>query len=123
MRTITDHKCSDLNKAINVTPMDQPGVGGASHYYRLELPQTMSPPKVCDIHFQLGAIKEVGDFNGFTQEALLAVIIDRMRSFQAGPFSCRENAIALTHLETAMLWMHKRTLDREARGVEGTHQK
>jgi len=27
--------------------------------------------------------------------------------------------VALTHIETAQLWLHKRTLDRMARGVEG----
>ena len=31
-----------------------------------------------------------------------------------------ENAIALTHLEDALMWLQKRTRDRLARGVEGT---
>lgn len=56
-------------------------------------------------------------------EALLAVIIDRLQCFQAGPYACRENAIALTKLEEAMMWLQKRTRDRLARGVEGTHEK
>lgn len=64
----------------------------------------------------------VGDsgFNGISNEALLAVIIDRMRGFQSGEFKCRENAIALTHLEDAMHWLQHRTRHRVARGVEGT---
>jgi hypothetical protein len=32
-----------------------------------------------------------------------------------------EGVIALTHLETALLWLQKRTADREEREVEGTH--
>jgi len=58
-----------------------------------------------------------------SQEALLAVIIDRLQCFQAGPYKCRENAIALTHLEDAMHWLQHRTRERMARGVEGTMQK
>jgi hypothetical protein len=34
-------------------------------------------------------------------------------------FSCRENAIALTKIQEAMMWLQKRTRDRVARGVEG----
>lgn len=73
------------------------------------------------IRFQAGPIKEAG-VNGVTGEALIAIQIDRLRSFQAGPYACRENAIALTHLETAQMWLQKRTRERQARGVEGTHK-
>ena len=76
----------------------------------------------CQISFQNGPIKEFG-VNGITQEALIAVCIDRLRSFQNGDFRCRENAIALTYLEEVLLWLQKRTRDRLARGVEGTNQK
>ena len=57
------------------------------------------------------------------EEALLAIVIDRLRSFQKGPFSCRENAIALTHCEEALMWLQRRTVERIKRGVEGTHTK
>lgn len=50
-----------------------------------------------------------------------AIVIDRLRSFQSGPFSCRENALALTKCEEAMQWLHSRTLERMRRGVEGTN--
>lgn len=52
--------------------------------------------------------------NGITSESLLAVVIDRLQGFQAQGMACRENAIALTHLETAMLWLHQRTRERQA---------
>jgi hypothetical protein len=70
------------------------------------------------LSFQNGPINEVG-VNGITQEVLLAVVADRLRSFQAGPFACRENALALTKVEEAMHWLQKRTMDRMRRGVEG----
>jgi hypothetical protein len=76
---------------------------------------------VTRIAFQNGPIKEFGS-NGLTQEALFAIIIDRLEGFQTGKFSCRENAVALTHTDTALLWLKKRTFDRLARSVEGTTQ-
>ena len=56
--------------------------------------------------------------NGTTNEEVLRVLIDRMNYLNA-KFPCRENAITITHLDTALLWMEKRTNDRKARSVEG----
>ena len=64
-----------------------------------------------------------GCVNGVTQEALLAIVIDRLRSFQAGPFACDENGEALDYCGYALAALQKRTLARIARGVEGTTQK
>jgi hypothetical protein len=60
--------------------------------------------------------------DGTTNEEVLAVLIDRIQ-FLNSKFPCRENAIALTHIETALLWLNKRTADRKARGVEGKAEK
>ena len=60
--------------------------------------------------------------DGTTNEDVLRVLIDRLGTMQA-KFPCRENAIVVTHLETALLWLEKRTADRKARGVEGKHLK
>lgn len=54
--------------------------------------------------------------DGTTNEELIGVIIDRMNYLQA-KFPCRENAIAITHLDTALLWLEKRTNDRIKRNV------
>lgn len=129
MRKITDHKVNGLNDALEVTAIGEPGPGGANHHYELrlqtgirELPDGSSVPVVSfwPITFQNGPIASPADFNGITNEALLAVLIDRMRGFQSGPFACRENALALTKLEEAMMWLQFRTRARMARGVEGT---
>ena len=57
--------------------------------------------------------------NGITQEALLAIVIDRLRSFQAGPFPTDENEDALIHCQEALNFLKLRTKKRLARGVEG----
>ncbi len=71
-----------------------------------------------EIPFQVGTIKSVG-INGVSNEALLAILMDRLEGFQKGQFPCPENAQALTKLEEAGLWLHKRTMNRTTRGVEG----
>jgi hypothetical protein len=59
--------------------------------------------------------------NGVSNEALLAIVEDRLQGFQSGPFACRENAVALTKLQESMMWLQKRTRERMARNVEGTN--
>lgn len=72
------------------------------------------------IHFQEGPIKECG-VNGVCNEDLLIMVIRRLEGLQNSEFKCRENACAITKLEEALLWLRKRTMGRENRGVEGTH--
>lgn len=122
MREIYDHKVNPANDRLSIVAVDEPGAGGANHVYHVNLPVDA---KVTDtttvISFQNGPIAEAG-INGLTQEVLLAIIADRLRSFQAGKFACRENALALTKIEEAQHWLHSRTLARMQRGVEGTHK-
>lgn len=42
-------------------------------------------------------------------------------TWSPGKFRCRQNALAITHLEEALHWCQDRTAEREGRGVEGTH--
>lgn len=65
-----------------------------------------------------GVLFTVND--GTTNEELIEVLLNRLAHLQ-GNFPCRENAIALTHLETALLFLKRRTELRNARGVEGKH--
>lgn len=71
----------------------------------------------------LGRGEERIGANGAQVEDVLQAAIGRLQHFQSSKFGCRENAVALTHLETALLWLQKRSADREERGVEGTYQK
>lgn len=119
MRKITDHIVNPANDRIGISVLDQPGAGGANHHYAVDVDGSENG---LDVRFQNGPIAENG-VNGVTQEVLLAIVIDRLRCFQAGPFACRENAIALTKTEEALHWLQSRTRERMARNVEGTHQK
>jgi hypothetical protein len=61
-------------------------------------------------------LKTVSD--GTTNEELIEMLLDRMNYLQS-KFPCRENAIAITKLDEALLWLNKRTSDRVKRNVEG----
>ena len=74
---------------------------------------------VTHVHFQKGPIKENG-VNGCHNEDLIAIVIDRLMDFQASPYHCRENGLAITKLEEALHWLRHRTNGRIQRGVEGT---
>ena len=66
---------------------------------------------------QNGPIGEVG-VNGCQVDTLIyaaKAIIEGLNK----KFPCRENAVALTKLDEAIMWLEKRTADREKRGVEG----
>lgn len=122
MRELTAHKVDDINKDLSIIVTDDPGHGGANHVYSIEKHDPCDPTghnswKVI-LKFQSGPIKEHG-VNGITEGALLEIIADRLRSFQAGEHGCRENAIAILNIETAQLWLHKRTLNSLTRVGDG----
>lgn len=101
--------------------MEKDYVYNAPHNFIVR--DTSNPENVlANIHFQTGPIKECG-VNGVMNEDLIAMVITRLQSFQNSEFSCRENAMAITKLEEALLWLRKRTMGREKRGVEGTNIK
>ena len=89
-------------------------------YKSVGTPDDVSNP-LCTIHFQEGPIKECG-VNGVYNEDLIAMVICRLEHFQKSEFACRENALAITKLEEALLWLRKRTMGREKRNVEGTNK-
>lgn len=66
---------------------------------------------------QNGPIKEVG-VNGCHVDTIIEatkLIIEGLNK----NFPCRENALVITKLDEALLWLMKRKLDREKRNVEG----
>ena len=126
-REITTHKVEHpddppqkippLNDQLRIRVMDEPGHGGACHHYRIQYLDRWT----WDTHFQEGLIGEAG-VNGVSNEALLAIVRDRLEGFQSGEYACEENALALEHITLAMKWLWSRTLKRLERGVEGTIQ-
>lgn len=125
MREITSHKVNGLNEALTIRTIDQPGPGGAYHEYEIFYEGEDDNGKFSHhtpIRFQKGPIKEAG-VNGVSNEALLAIVKDRLECFQNGLYACDDNGDALHHVELAMNILHRRTKERMARGVEGTSEK
>lgn len=125
MRELTSHRVNGLNESLRIEVLDEPGQGNACHDYQITDQPAGDLPEgrvTCNVNFQNGPIQEAG-VNGVSNETLLAIVEDRLLGFQSGSYACRENAIALTKLQEAMMWLQKRTRDRVARGVEGTNQK
>jgi len=75
------------------------------------------------IQFQMGPRKLENSQHGVIDSDLLEIVRDRLKAFQAGPYACRENACALTHIEEALMWMNRRVEDRISRKVLGTYEK
>lgn len=107
------------NNYTEVYAMDEQAFNANHEYIVSAVNATNAYAKVS---FQKGPVKENG-VNGCHNEDLISIVIDRLQSFQNGEFSCRENAIAITKLEEALMWLNKRTADRKARGVEGLNIK
>lgn len=108
------------SRFTQIIAIDEPSHGNACHFYRIETTATADPVAIVgQIDFQKGPIKEHG-VNGCHHEDLLAIVLDRLQSFQSGDFKCRENALAITKIEEALHWLNHRTASRQSRGVEGT---
>ena len=69
----------------------------------------------------LGRGEDRKEPNGAFVETVIDAARQRIQFYQDSKFKCRENDIALTKLEEALLWLNKRTADRDKRQVEGTH--
>lgn len=121
MRELTGHKVNPANDLLTVQVLDEPGSGGANHQYLIKIPEQekVAADNYC-VYFQNGPIGEVG-VNGITHEALLAILVDRLECFQAGPFANKYNGVALDYLRGAQDILQQRTKERMNRGVEGTH--
>lgn len=129
MREIIGHKINPAKpEPLVIEAVDEPGPGGANHRYHITgFDAGSNPSREADenaynavvILFQNGPIAEVG-VNGITVEALIAICIDRLKSFQEGPYACPENGAAWAHLAMAQSSLFARTLNRQVRGVEGT---
>lgn len=66
---------------------------------------------------QNGPIKEVGK-NGCQIDTLIHAAKTILEGLNKNS-PCRENACAITKLDEAIMWLEKRTKDREKRNVEG----
>ena len=130
-------KLSRIQKRNNLNEVyrdGEIGPGGAYHEYKIvgqvepeELYADNNEEQcvgfIATIAFQKGPRKDHESVHGVLDTDLLEIVRDRLKCFQAGDFSCRENACALTHIEEALMWMNKRVEDRAERNVLGTNEK
>lgn len=112
------HDGHGLNESIEIRA-DEPSNGGASHYYEANI----NGLQVATMQFQMGPRNDPNSTPGLTEAACLAMMIDRLKGFQAGPFACRENSIIITKLEECLHWTKARADERAKRGVLGHAQK
>jgi hypothetical protein len=69
---------------------------------------------------QSGPIKEFG-VNGCQIDDVIRWAKEKIEEFSKA-FPCRENSLAVTKLDEALLWLYERRRAREARGVEGLNK-
>lgn len=59
---------------------------------------------------------------GVSCESLIAIVIDRLGSFQRTHLKCEQNDLAIKNLKEALTWLQNKTQERLDRGVEGTNK-
>lgn len=143
MREITGHLVLGLpaNRQLRVFAEERLGAGGAPIIYEVasgEVERTISGgfqfsygggKKNGDAYFQDWlkfqdrGVQRPEDVNGLTDEALLAIVIDRLECFQAGPYPCPQNDLAIRWIKDALKALKNRTEERIRRGVEGKEEK
>ena len=106
----------DKFNAVNETDDDENPAGG--YVYGTGL----------DIGWQNGPLGRGPDRkapSGAFVETVIAAAKQRIEYYQqasGGKFACEANAFAIEHLDAALNVLHERTVEREARQVEGTHE-
>lgn len=110
------------NAPTNVAALDERDLkaGNARHLYGI---QFAGPKDVVKIQFQHGARGIEGSIPGVFDDDLLAIVQDRLESFQDGPFACDENAKALQMVREARYALGLRVAARISKGVLGANEK
>ena len=111
-------------KLNDVYAVDEKGNGGANHIYDIKWDaENNGYISTQRIQMQNGARKLKGSSHGVLDTDLLEIVRHRLQCFQNGNFASRDNAVALTHIEEALMWMNRRVEDRIEREVLGTNNK
>lgn len=116
MREITSHKIDDIKGYEDRQPallaLGHPTIAGAEQDYQIIYAEPDGTDHITEINFV--SLEE----QGVTNEALLAIVIDRLEGFQSGEFPCQENQLAMNACRYALSHLKQRTRGRIARGVE-----
>ena len=109
-----------FDKLNRISAVGERNKGNGNTVYSVEKPDGT---EIAKIQFQNGPRGKEDSTDGLIDEDLLEIVRDRLRGFQEGPFSCRENALALTAVEEALLWLDHRKNDRKDRNVLNKYEK
>lgn len=82
-------------------------------------PDSVTSELLGKIKLQNGNFAEFGH-NGIFTEHLLIIARDCLKRFNTSKYACRENTLAIGHINNALMWLNKRTTERVKRGVYGT---
>lgn len=119
-----NQKLNTIQKRENLNEVHRiggPGPGGACHEYMIVSAEGQNILE--HIQFQKGPRAAQDSVPGVTDQDLLEIVRDRLTAFQAGPYACPQNDLALMHIEQALTHMNERVEDRIERGVLGTMNK
>lgn len=102
--------------------VDEPSANNNAHHEFLISyePDEETPKEILqEIKLQNGNFAEFGH-NGIFTEHLLVIAKDCLERFNTSKYACRENSIAITKIDEALMWIEKRMTKRVERGVYGT---
>jgi len=108
VRELNGHSVKGEAIQLRVLALDNPDDSGASHQFRFERDDGS---QVGAINFHTGVIEPHAglDVNGVTMEALIVVMIDRLKGFQKGENPHKQNDFARKRLEEALKALQGRT--------------
>lgn len=82
---------------------------------------TSDSEQVILIRWQDGIVGPDGQNGAFVEDVIEAAR-QRIQFFNSTKFRCRENSLAITKLEEALMWLDARTDARLKQGVENTYE-
>lgn len=120
-RIIDFHKCEEAPSPIEIVADELNDTNRASHKYVINVKPEGKPTITQALWFQKGAVIPAGGWNGITDEALLAIVIDRLICHNRGPWPNSFTEGAALKCVEAMELLHARKRKRAAAGVQGMH--
>jgi hypothetical protein len=120
-RAITSHNVPGLETGIRISAPAESDTEPSNRLYLVSGFNSRNNPAfkaVANVAFNedlqgiafVSRVDENGVPDGLTNEALTAILLDRLEVFQSGPFACEENARAMSHYYLALSALHDRTV-------------
>jgi hypothetical protein len=110
MHEVFDHRDRGANAAISIEADDARHYG-VSSFYSIKVEGVAEEPLIICLPFQ-ERWSGKPELRGVTEEALFAVLIDRLRSVQMGPLANPETNRALVYTQRALQALKQRAFAR-----------